>query len=65
MFMRYRGGGVGHLYMRKVEQWLQKTGWGQDIPKAEESPEDEVMEDDMPGLREGLSGPLHPRHYRS
>lgn len=30
MFMRYRGGGVGHLYMRAIEVWLAKTGWGSD-----------------------------------
>jgi len=28
MFMRYRGGGVGHLYMRAIEVWLAETGWG-------------------------------------
>src|SRR5579872_1454153 len=28
MFMRYRGGGVGHLYMRTIEPWLSGTGWG-------------------------------------
>lgn len=28
--MRYRGGGVGHLYMRAVEVWLTETGWGAD-----------------------------------
>ena len=38
--MRYRGGGVGHLYMREVEQWLRETGWGCDIPDAEEKQED-------------------------
>ena len=26
--MRYRGGGVGHLYMRAIEVWLAETGWG-------------------------------------
>lgn len=26
--MRYRGGGVGHLYMRGIEIWLAETGWG-------------------------------------
>jgi hypothetical protein len=52
MFMRYRGGGVGHLYMREVEEWLQETGWGQDILKVEEGPGDEVMEEDMPGSGE-------------
>ena len=30
MFMRYRGGGVGHLYMRAIEVWLAETGWGSD-----------------------------------
>lgn len=28
--MRYRGGGVGHLYMRAIEVWLTETGWGAD-----------------------------------
>ena len=26
--MRFRGGGVGHLYMCHVEPWLDATGWG-------------------------------------
>ena len=30
MFMRYRGGGFGHLYMRAIEVWLAETGWGSD-----------------------------------
>ena len=30
MFMRYRGGGVGHAYMRAIEVWLAETGWGSD-----------------------------------
>lgn len=28
MFMRFRGGGVGHLYMRAIEIRLAETGWG-------------------------------------
>ena len=32
MFMRFRGGGVGHLYMRLVEPWLDATGWGATWP---------------------------------
>ena len=28
--MRYRGGGVGHTYMRAIETWLTETGWGSD-----------------------------------
>ena len=38
MFMRYRGGGVGHLYMRAIEVWLAETGWGSDdvpVPEGE------------------------------
>ena len=47
--MRYRGGGVGHLYMRAVEIWLAETGWGssdtlvsidEDITNLEEDAED-------------------------
>jgi len=26
--MRFRGGGVGHRYMRQIEPWLDGTGWG-------------------------------------
>lgn len=26
--MRYRGGGIGHLYMQNIEPWLNSTGWG-------------------------------------
>jgi hypothetical protein len=32
MFMRFRGGGVGHLYMRQIEPWLDATGWGASWP---------------------------------
>ena len=32
MFMRFRGGGVGHQYMRQVEPWLDKTRWGTQWP---------------------------------
>ena len=27
MFMRYRGGGVGHLYMRAIKAWLLSRWW--------------------------------------
>lgn len=37
--MRYRGGGVGHTYMRVIEQWLWATGWGCKIPDAVEEEE--------------------------
>lgn len=30
--MRFRGGGIGHVYMRQVEPWLDATGWGTQWP---------------------------------
>jgi len=30
--MRFRGGGVGHGYMRQVEPWLDSTRWGASWP---------------------------------
>lgn len=47
MFMRYRGGGIGHLYMRAVEAWLSKTGWGGDITASTEAEEADVTEDQV------------------
>lgn len=52
--MRYRGGGVGHLYMRAIEVWLAETGWGSnDAPmstngdvSSEESSEDSDSSED-------------------
>jgi len=35
--MRYRGGGVGHTYMRAIEEWLLETGWGHSIPEIDVS----------------------------
>src|ERR1700761_5895917 len=32
MFMRFRGGGTGHGYMRHIESWLDGTGWGTTWP---------------------------------
>lgn len=32
MFMRFHGGGIGHRYMRRVEPWLDDTGWGATWP---------------------------------
>lgn len=34
MFMRYRGGGIGHLYMRETEQWLNSSKWGSSWPSS-------------------------------
>ena len=30
--MRFRGGGIGHRYMRQIEPWLDGTGWGMSWP---------------------------------
>lgn len=52
MFMRYRGGGVGHLYMRAIEVWLTETGWGSDdilTPRKEGSGSSEEEDEDMEG----------------
>ena len=60
MFMRFRGGGVGHLYMRQIEPWLDATGWGaswpllrdrdpypdQDSPRQESSSDETDTEDE-------------------
>ena len=32
LFMRFRGGGIGHRYMRHIEPWLNATGWGTEWP---------------------------------
>ncbi|KAF9643133.1 hypothetical protein BDM02DRAFT_3192156 [Thelephora ganbajun] len=45
MFMRYQGGGVGHLYMHEIERWLWETGWGCDIPDSD-NPETHTAEED-------------------
>ena len=63
MFMRFRGGGVGHLYMRQIEPWLDATGWGtswpslkhkdpypdQDSPRQENNRDEGDDEDDSCG----------------
>ena len=47
MFMRHRGGGVGHTYMREIEKWLSETGWGHEIPDVDESEPHTTTEDDL------------------
>jgi hypothetical protein len=44
MFMRYRGGGVGHIYMRAIEAWLAETGWGSDDTPTFDTNEDSDSE---------------------
>ena len=66
MFMRYRGGGVGHIYMRAIEQWLGETGWGQGIPntggsepQGEGQPQQEESEDESDSERGSDSDSTH------
>jgi hypothetical protein len=50
MFMRYRGGGVGHTYMRAIEVWLAETGWGSDdTPILGSDSDTGTSEDEDPG----------------
>ena len=60
MFMRYRGGGVGHLYMRAIEVWLTETGWGSNDtlgPTNEDIDSGDALDDseDNPGNGSGGS----------
>ena len=56
MFMRYRGGGVGHKYMRAIEKWLGETGWGCKIPDIPVS-EPQIVAEGEGGLQqEPISG---------
>jgi hypothetical protein len=49
MFMRFRGGGIGHMYMRPIEPWLDRTGWGNSWPSLQhmepESEQDPLSDD--------------------
>jgi hypothetical protein len=57
MFMRYRGGGVGHAYMRAIEPWLTETGWGSDDIAVTNSSDDESEDDaEEPGDSGGANG---------
>ena len=54
MFMRFRGGGVGHHYMREVEPWLDSTGWGASWPVLDgRDPEPDV--DNTGGGQQGVN----------
>ena len=58
--MRFRGGGVGHLYMRAIEVWLTKTGWGSNdtlVPTNEDVDSEDASDnsEDNPGNGSGDS----------
>ena len=46
MFMRYQGDSVGHLYMRAIEVWLAKMGWGADDTPISKSSDSDTGSDD-------------------
>ena len=61
--MRYRGGGVGHKYMRLIEEWLYETGWGHEIPDIDVSEphivvegEDQLQQEPIPAGEVSDSG---------
>ena len=45
MFMRFRGGGIGHRYMRQVEPWLDTTGWGASWPSFDHRSPEPILSD--------------------
>lgn len=50
--MRYRGGGVGHRYMREIEPWLAETRWGSDDILTTIDPDSDVeMEENDEALK--------------
>ena len=59
MFMRYRGGGVGHLYMRAIEVWLTGTGWGANNALTSSSPDSDTGSEDSENSENRDSGDSH------
>lgn len=56
--MRFRGGGVGHIYMRHIEPWLDETGWGKSWPSLEDrEPE---ADPEQPSVNINCSGTEDP-----
>ena len=57
MFMRFRGGGIGHIYMRQIEQWLDTTGWGTTWPLLRgEDPNPDLPSDNGNSPGHGIDG---------
>ena len=57
MFMRFRGGGIGHIYMRQIEQWLDTTGWGTTWPLLRgEDPNPDLPSDNGDSPGHGIDG---------
>jgi len=45
MFMRFRGGAVGHLHMREIDEQLDRAGWGSSWPSLKDrDPEPDVQD---------------------
>lgn len=53
MFMRYRGGGVGHGSTREATNKFLHDRDRLDVPNGHEGVEDDLEEDEMSGLNEG------------
>ena len=59
MFMRFCGGGVGHRYMRQVEPWLDKTGWGSQWPSlSNRDPDPSPIHQGMDGSNDQAGGDM-------
>ena len=59
MFMRFHGGGVGHMYMCQIEPWLDSTGWGTTWPSLKDrdpDPDSERPQDNIGSNRPTNSG---------
>jgi hypothetical protein len=64
MFMRFCGGGVGHLYMYQVEPWLDVTGWGATWPSlADRDPAAVVTTFYMKSLTKVAPSPWAVRYF--
>ena len=62
--MRFWGGGIGHIYMRQVEPWLDGTGWGTSWPSLrcqDPDPDSEPVALTVRELERGGDYPVRPR----
>lgn len=53
--MRYRGGGIGHLYMRETEQWLNSSNWGSSWPTSLKSRDPNPDQEPLPQNNSGAA----------
>ena len=61
-FMRFRGGGVGHMYMHHIEPWLDGTGWGTSWPSLQDRDPDPDHDPPVPNGDRRNIGPVTTTH---